>query len=82
MDPMQTLVTHFRAARYEDLAPEVVATVKITVLDTLGAALAGSASEAGRGIARVARRYGCTSGAITTRPRSWASSASATRSPV
>jgi 2-methylcitrate dehydratase PrpD len=58
MDPMQTLVTNFRTARYEDLAPEVVETVKITVLDTMGAALAGSASEAGRGIARVARRCG------------------------
>ena len=58
MDPMQTLAAHFRTARFEDLSPEVVATVKITVLDTLGAALAGSASEAGRGIARVARRYG------------------------
>jgi 2-methylcitrate dehydratase PrpD len=58
MDPMQTFVTHFRAARYEDLAPEIVETVKITILDTMGAALAGSASEAGRGIARLARRHG------------------------
>jgi 2-methylcitrate dehydratase PrpD len=58
MDPMVALATHFRAARYEDLSPEVVAAVKITVLDTVGAALAGSASEAGRGIARVARRHG------------------------
>jgi 2-methylcitrate dehydratase PrpD len=58
MDPMQAFVTHLRTARYEDLSTEVVETVKITVLDTVGAALAGSASEAGRGIARVARRHG------------------------
>ena len=58
MDPMQTLVTHFRAARCGDLSPKVVETVKITVLDTMGAALAGSASEAGRGVARLARRHG------------------------
>ncbi len=58
MDPMQKFVTHFRAARYEGLSPEVIATVKITILDTMAAALAGSASEAGRGIARVARRHG------------------------
>ena len=58
MDPMQKFVTHFRSARYEDLSPEVVEAVKITVLDTAGAALAGSSSEAGRGIARIAQRYG------------------------
>jgi 2-methylcitrate dehydratase PrpD len=58
MDPMQAFVTHFGKARYEELSPEVIETVKITVLDTMGAALAGSASEAGRGIARVARRHG------------------------
>ena len=58
MDPMQTFVTHFRTARYEDLSREIVETVKITVLDTMGAALAGSASVAGRGIARVAERHG------------------------
>ena len=58
MDPMQKFVAHFRAARYEGLSPEVIATVKITILDTMAAALAGSASEAGRGIARVARRHG------------------------
>src|SRR4030095_2938598 len=58
MDPMQAFVTHMRTARYEDLAPAVVEAVKITVLDTMGAALAGSASEAGRGIARLARRHG------------------------
>ena len=58
MDPMQAFVTHMRTARYEDLSPEIVESVKITVLDTMGAALAGSASEAGRGIARLARRHG------------------------
>ena len=36
--------------------------MKITILDTMGAALAGSSSEAGRGIARVAQRYGGTTG--------------------
>src|SRR5262245_41240352 len=58
MDPMQVLVTHMRTARFEDLSPEIVEAVKITVLDTMGAALAGSASEAGRGIVRLARRHG------------------------
>jgi len=65
MDPMQTFVTHVLTSRYEDLSPEVVETVKITVLDTVGAALAGSASEAGRGIARLARRYGGAAGGST-----------------
>ena len=58
MDPMQAFVSHMRTARYEELSPEIVESVKITVLDTMGAALAGSASEAGRGIARLARRHG------------------------
>jgi 2-methylcitrate dehydratase PrpD len=58
MDPMQAFVTHLREARYEDVAPDVVEAVKITLLDTMGAALAGSASEAGRGVARLAGRYG------------------------
>ena len=40
----------------------MVEAVKITILDTMGAALAGSSSEAGRGIARVAQRYGGTTG--------------------
>ena len=65
MDPMQAFVTHFRTARYEDLSPEVVEAVKITVLDTMGGALAGSASEAGRGIARLAARYGGGAGGST-----------------
>ena len=58
MDPSQKLTTHFVAARFEDLSPEVVEAVKMTVLDTAGAALAGSSSAAGRGIARIAQRYG------------------------
>jgi 2-methylcitrate dehydratase PrpD len=52
MDPIPTFVTHIGRARYEDLSPEVVETVKMTILDTMGAALAGSASDAGRGIDR------------------------------
>src|SRR5262249_8564938 len=62
MDPIQSFVTHFRRSRYEDLSPDVVEAVKIAILDTMGAALAGSASEPGRGIARVARRHGGTTG--------------------
>jgi len=58
MDPSQKLTTHFVSARFEDLSPEVVEAVKMTVLDTAGAALAGSSSAAGRGIARIAQRYG------------------------
>ena len=58
MDPIQAFVTHMRTARYDDLSPEIVECVKITVLDTMGAALAGSGSEAGRGIARLALRHG------------------------
>ncbi len=58
MDPIQKFVTHFASARYEDLSSEVIEAVKMTVLDTAGAALAGSSSEAGRGIARIAQRYG------------------------
>jgi 2-methylcitrate dehydratase PrpD len=62
MDPMRTFATHFLRARYEDLSSEVVEAVKMTVLDTMGAALAGSASEAGRGIARIAGRHGGATG--------------------
>src|SRR5512137_946038 len=58
MDPIQTFVTHLIRARYEDLSPQVIEMVKVTILDTLGAALAGSSSDAGRGIARIAQRYG------------------------
>ena len=58
MDPSRTFTTHFVSARYADLSPEVVEAVKMTVLDTAGAALAGSSSEAGRGIARIAQRHG------------------------
>ncbi len=58
VDPIQKFVTHFLDARYDHLSPEVVETAKITILDTMGAALAGSSSEAGAGIARIAQRYG------------------------
>ncbi len=58
MDPIRKFVTHFVSTRSEDLSPQVVEAVKMTVLDTVGAALAGSSSEAGRGIARIAQRYG------------------------
>jgi len=58
MDPIKKFTTHFVSARFEDLSPEVVEAVKMTVLDTAGAALAGSASAPGRGIARIAQRYG------------------------
>ena len=58
MDPIHTLVEHLGRARYEDLSAEVVDAVKMTILDTMGAALAGSASEAGRSIAQIAKGYG------------------------
>src|SRR5262245_65422590 len=58
MDPIRKFVTHFLSARYEDLSPAAVDAVKMTVLETAGAALAGSSSPAGRGIARIAQRYG------------------------
>jgi 2-methylcitrate dehydratase PrpD len=58
MDPIHTLVRHLGRARYEELSAEVVGAVKMTILDAMGAALAGSASEAGRGIARIAKGYG------------------------
>jgi len=58
MDPIRKFVTHLLSARYEDLPTPVVEAVKMTMLDTAGAALAGSSSEAGRGIARIAQRYG------------------------
>src|SRR5262245_22994652 len=64
MDPIQTFVTHFRTVGYEDLSGAVVETVKITILDTMGAALAGGASETGRGIARVAARHGAGSSTL------------------
>jgi aconitate decarboxylase len=62
MDPIRRFVTHFAAARYEDLSSEAREAVKMTVLDTAGAALAGSSSEPGRGIARIAQRYGGATG--------------------
>jgi len=58
MDPIHTLVRHLGRARYDELSAEVVGAVKMTILDAMGAALAGSASEAGRGIARIAKGYG------------------------
>ena len=58
MDPIHTFVGHLGRARYEDLSAKVVETVKMSILDTMGAALAGSASEAGRSIARIAKGYG------------------------
>src|SRR5512147_788704 len=58
MDPIHTFVRHFGRARYEDLSAKVVETVKMTILDTMGAALAGSASDAGRGIVQIAKGYG------------------------
>ncbi|HSQ02440.1 MAG TPA: MmgE/PrpD family protein, partial [Burkholderiales bacterium] len=57
-DPIHTFAQHFANARYEDLSSEIIKTVKMTVLDTTGAALAGSASEAGRSIAQIAKGYG------------------------
>ena len=45
-------MTHFQRARYDDLPAQVIEAVKITILDTMGAALAGSSSEAGRGASR------------------------------
>jgi 2-methylcitrate dehydratase PrpD len=62
MDPIRKLATHFAAARYEDLSSEAREAAKMTVLDTAGAALAGSSSEPGRGIARIAQRYGGATG--------------------
>jgi len=58
MDPIHAFVTHFGRSRYDDLSPQVIEAVKMTVLDTMGAALAGSASDAGRSIARIATGYG------------------------
>ncbi|MBO0738546.1 MAG: MmgE/PrpD family protein [Alphaproteobacteria bacterium] len=62
MDPIRSFVTHFCRTRYDDLSAQVVEAVKITILDTMGAALAGSSSEAGRGIARIAQRFGGVTG--------------------
>jgi 2-methylcitrate dehydratase PrpD len=44
MDPSKKFTTPFVSARFEDLSPEVVEAVRMTVLDTAGAALAGSSS--------------------------------------
>ena len=52
MDPIRKLATHFAAARYEDLSSEAREAVKMTVLDTAGAALAGSSSEPGYEVER------------------------------
>ena len=41
MDPIGKLVRHFVSTRYEDLSPKVIEAVKMTVLDTAGAALSG-----------------------------------------
>src|SRR5262245_18139285 len=62
MDPIKTFTTYFASARYEDLAPPVVDAVKMSLLDTAGAALAGSATAPGRGIARIAQRHGGAAG--------------------
>jgi 2-methylcitrate dehydratase PrpD len=62
MDPISTFATHFASTRFEHLSPQIVEAVQMTVLDTAGAALAGSASDPGRGIARIAQRHGGTTG--------------------
>src|SRR5215471_2296902 len=62
MDPISKLLAHFVSARFDHLSPRTVEAVKMTLLDTASAALAGSASEPGRGIARIAKRYGGAAG--------------------
>ncbi len=62
MDPIHTFVKHFAQARFGDLSPPVINAVKMTILDTLGAALAGSSSDAGRSIAGIAKGYGGNTG--------------------
>lgn len=57
-DPIVTLVDHALGARYEDLPPQVVATVKQAILDTAGAGLAGSTADCGRIVADMARANG------------------------
>ena len=61
-DPIRAFTRHFQRARFEDLSAAVVEAVKINILDTMGAALAGSSSEAGKGIGRIALRHGGAAG--------------------
>lgn len=57
-DPIVALVDHALSARYEDLPPQVVATVKQAILDTAGAGLAGSTAGCGRIVADMTRAHG------------------------
>jgi len=57
-DPIVALVDHALGARYEDLPPQVVATVKQAILDTVGAGLAGSTARCGRIVADMTRAHG------------------------
>src|SRR5262245_45817242 len=58
MDPIRKFAKHLASARYQHLSPQVIDGVKMTLLDTFGAALAGSSSAPGRAIARIAQRHG------------------------
>jgi 2-methylcitrate dehydratase PrpD len=58
MDPINVIVKHFNSTKYEDLSPQIVEAVKKAVLDTMGAAIAGSSNEAGRTAVRIAKGYG------------------------
>jgi 2-methylcitrate dehydratase PrpD len=57
-DPIVALVDHALSARYEDLPPQVVATVKQAILDTAGAGLAGSTADCGRIVGSMTRAHG------------------------
>lgn len=58
MDPIQQIVRQIVKARYEDLSSAVVEVVKKSILDTMGAAIAGSSAPAGIAVTEVVRDWG------------------------
>ena len=57
-DPIQPLIAYICKARYEDLPEPVIDAVKKAVVDTVGAALAGSSAPMGKMVADMAQHRG------------------------
>jgi len=58
MDPISEIVHYIRRIRYEDLAEEAVEAARKTLVDTLGAGIAGSSAPMGRMAAEMVRDCG------------------------
>jgi 2-methylcitrate dehydratase PrpD len=57
-DPIGKIVTYVHRTRFEDLPPNVVDTVKKAIVDTVGAAIAGSSAPMGKMVAEMVQDQG------------------------